>query len=328
MPKLKIGIIGYRNHSKKLIALFNNHHSVREIISYCYKKEKIENLNKLNTEKKVFYTSKLKSLYNCDSIVISSSTGTHIKYLKKFIRKKKNIFCEKPGPININDVNYLKNLPFRLKKNIFFGQNLIFSDLFYSLKKILKKKIYGTPIYSTITITNGISFKRSMINNWRFNSKSVFKKITGNVGIHYIGLMSSLFGSIKKMKIEENGTQKKNKTDNSFIDLDFSNKLKCKIYLSYSTVVEEELRIFLTNAQLVFDGKRINIYHPRDTFGKNGNFIKPPKKILKRFNASWSDDSLKNTVGNFLKKCLSKKNFNLKEYNNFLKLNEFLIKNK
>ena len=94
MPKLKIGIIGYRNHSKKLIALFNNHHSVREIISYCYKKEKIENLNKLNTEKKVFYTSKLNSLYNCDSIVISSSTGTHIKYLKKFIRKKKKFFVK------------------------------------------------------------------------------------------------------------------------------------------------------------------------------------------------------------------------------------------
>tara|TARA_B100001769_G_scaffold185479_1_gene146918 strand:+ start:37 stop:507 length:471 start_codon:yes stop_codon:yes gene_type:complete len=156
----------------------------------------------------------------------------------------------------------------------------------------------------------------------------MFKKITGNVGIHYIGLMSSLFGSIKKMKIEENGIKKKNKIDNSFIDLDFSNKFKCKIYLSYSTVVEEELRIFLTNAQLVFDGKRISIYHPRDTFGKNSNFIKPPKKILKKFNTSWSGDSLKNTVGNFIKKSVSKKNFNLKEYNNFLKLNEFLIKNK
>ena len=117
-----------------------------------------------------------------------------------------------------------------------------------------------------------------MSKNWRFNSKSIFKKISGNVGVHYIGLMRFLLGNIQRIKISELGIKKKNKIDNTFIDLDFVKKFKCKIYLSYSTVFEEELRFFFSNGQLIFNGNQIYIYHPRDTFDRFKHFIKPKKK--------------------------------------------------
>ena len=327
MSKLKVGVIGYRNHSQKLISLINNHNSVSQIITYCYRKEKVDELNR-RKKKNIIYTSKLNDLDNCNSIIISSSTGTHINYLKKFINKKKYIYCEKPGPTNLKDITFLKNLTVKSKKKIFFGQNLIFSDLFYFLKKIIKSEAYGVPIYSTINITNGISFKKSMSKNWRFNSKSIFKKISGNVGVHYIGLMRFLLGNIQKIKISELGIKKKNKIDNTFIDLDFVKNFKCKIYLSYSTVFEEELRFFFSNGQLIFNGNQIYIYHPRDTFDRFKHFIKPKKKVLKTFKKSWVNNSLKNTINLFLKKCLLKENFNLNDYNHFLQINELLIKRK
>ena len=97
---------------------------------------------------------------------------------------------------------------------------------------------------------------------------------------------------------------------------------------AYSTVFEEELRFFFSNGQLIFNGNQIYIYHPRDTFDRFKHFIKPKKKVLKTFKKSWVNNSLKNTINLFLKKCLLKENFNLNDYNHFLQINELLIKRK
>ena len=87
MPQLTVGVIGYRNHSAKLISLINQKKYVGKIISYCYKKNFLKHLNKKKKFKKISFTSNLEDLDTCDSIVISSSTGSHINYIKKFIKK-------------------------------------------------------------------------------------------------------------------------------------------------------------------------------------------------------------------------------------------------
>ena len=75
MSQLNLGIIGYRNHSQKLISIIRKNKKINQIISFCYKKNKIETLNKENKLSKIKYTSNLKDLYKLDIIIISSAPG-------------------------------------------------------------------------------------------------------------------------------------------------------------------------------------------------------------------------------------------------------------
>tara|TARA_B100000965_G_C19584878_1_gene755260 strand:+ start:1584 stop:2567 length:984 start_codon:yes stop_codon:yes gene_type:complete len=327
MSKLIVGVIGYRKHSYKIISNLIKNKSINKIYSFCYRKKKVNSLNKNNKVKKIQYVSDLKKLDKCKSIFISSSTETHFKYIKQFIKKNIYIYCEKPGPTNLKQINFLKKLPKKIKEKIYFGHNLLHSNIYDFLNKVIKKKIYGKPIYAQVNITNGISYKKSFNNNWRFKSNSIFQKISGNVGIHYISLFMFLFGDIKKIKINQFGCIKKNKIDNAVIDMKFNKNFYTKIFLSYSTIVEDEIKIFFSNLLVIINEKNLSIFYPRNTFNKNGNFIKPKKKIIFKFINSWSDNSLRNSINYFIKISVLNKNFKLKDFNNFLKVNSIILKN-
>ena len=42
--------------------------------------------------------------------------------------------------------------------------------------------------------------------------------------------------------------------------------------------------------------KNLSIFNPRNTFNKMGHFIKPKSKIIKKFNNSWFEKSLQNSI--------------------------------
>ena len=327
MPPLVVGVIGYQNHSHKIISILSKNKSIKKIFSFCYKKEKIKYLNKNNKIKILEYVSDLSKLNQCKSIFISSSTKTHFEYIKKFLRKKIYIYCEKPGPTNLKQINFLKKLTKKIKEKIYFGHNLLHSDIFNFLNKVIKKNIYGKPIYAQVNVTNGISYKTSFNNNWRFKSNSIFQKISGNVGIHYLSLFIFLFGDVKKIKINQFGCIKKNKVDNAIIDMSFNKNFYAKVFLSYSTVAEEEIKIFFSNSLIVANAENLSVFYPRNTFNKMGNFIKPKRKIIKKFTTSWSEKSLENSINNFIKISKYNKKFNVENFNKFLKVNEVIVKN-
>ncbi len=327
MPKLIIGVIGYQNHSYKIISNLSKNKYIKKIYSFCYKKEKIKYLNKNNKIKILEYVSDLKKFNQCKSVFISSATNTHFEYIKKFINKKIYIYCEKPGPTSLRQVNFLKKLPKKIKERIYFGHNLLHSDVYNLLSKIMKKKIYGKPLFAQVNITNGISYKKSFNNNWRFKPYSKFQEISGNVGIHYLSFFMFLFGTVKNIKIRQFGCIKKNKIDNAIIDINFNKNFYSKIYLSYSTILEEEIKIFFSNALLVLNEKNLSIFNPRNTFNKMGHFIKPKRKIIKKFNNSWFEKSLQNSINYFIKISHHDKKFKIKDFNRFLNVNEIIIKN-
>ena len=326
MPELIVGVIGYQNHSYKIISNLAKNKSIKKIYSFCYKKEKIRHLNRNNKIKILEYVSDMEKLDQCKSVFISSATKTHFEYIKKFIKKKIYIYCEKPGPTNLKQINFLKKLPKKIKEKIYFGHNLLHSDVYSFLREIIEKKIYGKPIYAQANITNGISYKEKFNNNWRFKSNSIFQKISGNVGIHYLSFFMFLFGDIRNIKINQFGCIDKKKIDNAIIDMDFNRNFYSKIFLSYSTIADDEIKIFFSNALIIVNEKNLSIFHPRDTFNKVGNFIKPKRKIIKKFNTSWSEKSLQNSINYFIETLNSNKKFKIKYFNKCLKVNEIITK--
>ena len=176
MSKLIVGIIGYRNHSYKIISNLSKNKSIKKIFSFCYKKKKIKSLNKNNKIKILQYISDLRKLGQCNSIFISSATKTHFKYIKKFINKDTYIYCEKPGPTNLKQINFLKKLPNKIKKKIYFGHNLLHSEIYSYLKKILKKKSMANQFMPKYIIPMVFHIRNHLKTIGDLNQNQYFKK--------------------------------------------------------------------------------------------------------------------------------------------------------
>jgi len=300
-----VGVIGYRNHSKKIINLLCINKDIKKLIIYIHKKIDIKNFQYLK-KKKIIITNNLKDLNLSNCIFITSPTKTHFKYLKYFDKSKKYIFCEKPAASNKKECQYLKNYSDKKKSMTYINYNLLFNEVFTNLKKIISNKKYGKLVNIDIKLSNGISYKKSLKNNWRFTSKNIFEKISGNLGSHYINFFFHLFS---QCNIEmSNNLDVNKKKDTCLIFVKNKNNSIATIFLSYSTIFYDEINIFMSNALIkIFDNK-ITLYYPRNTFDRKGLFVTPTKKNLSSINQHNSYDiSLKKSVNFFIEKCKNKK---------------------
>ncbi len=317
MPKNTVGIIGYRNHSKKLIDIINKNSKVKNILVYSYKKQKLSNLRKNNPCKKVTYTNDLIELKNkCYSIFISSPSNTHFKYLTYFKNSNKYIFCEKPGLINNKQLKIISNYPKKLKSRIYFNYNLLHSKLYKYIKN--KKNFDKDLIGMSYQSSTGIAYLKKFKNNWRFTSKDILQRITGNWGVHSINLAINIFGKIKKYLISEIGISSKKKIDTCLISIQFLNNKTANIFLSYACPMTDEMTFIYSNKILKYQEGKVFQFGPRNCFDKNGLFKKPPKKNFRNLKGDISNKSLENSVEYFIEVATKKKNFPNYLFNNAL----------
>lgn len=299
------GVIGYKNHSEKVINILCLNYNIKKIKVFLHKKINSKNFL-YSKNKKIIFTYSLKELDICECIFITSPTNTHFKYLKNFEKSKKYIFCEKPAASNGKEYRYLKNYSDKKISKTYINYNLLFNDVFIKLKKIISNKKYGKLVNIDIKLSNGISFKKSMKNNWRFTSKNIFEKISGNLGSHYINFFYHLFN---KCSIEIFNNLNVNKEEDSCL-IFVKNKSKsiATIFLSYSTIFYDQINIFMSNALIKISDNKIILYYPRNVFDKNGLFITPKKKKLSHIHQNISYDiSLEKSVNFFIEKCKNKK---------------------
>ena len=94
MLKNSVGIIGYRNHSKKLLDILIKDLKIKKSEFIAIKKILFK-LKKENKNRRIIYTDKLRDLKDeCYSIFISSPSDTHFKYLNYFAKADKYIFVK------------------------------------------------------------------------------------------------------------------------------------------------------------------------------------------------------------------------------------------
>lgn len=312
--------IGYRNHSKRIIDILSKNKKISKVFVYI----KNRSIYKKNT-KKINYLYNLKNLEAIDCFFILSPADTHLYYIKKILKYKKKIFCEKPACVNSLEYKFLNNLNKKDKTKIYFNFNLRHSDFFKIFKKkILEKKI-GLPSYFYFKSTNGIVYKKKLRNNWRFKSNNIFHKITGNVGVHYINFFLGLYPSTKKIEVIENNISNKGK-DFAKIDLNY-NSTYCTILLSYAGPADYRIELNFTNGILIFNNNLISLNAPRNTFDKKNNFVNPPMKILKRFSSykNYIHNSQENSVDFFLKGVQKKIKFSLGDFNDAINSSKLLL---
>ena len=323
MHKINSGIIGYRNHSKKIQKLLIKKNE--KIIVYCYKKKEFLNLLNTNKNQNIYYTNKLSDLNYCTNIFITSPSNTHYKYIKLLASKSRYIFCEKPAAINKKEINYLKNIDKVIKERIYFNFNYLQSELFNNIKNQIRNKKYGEIINISINATHGLFFKKKIDSkSWRLNQKNIFDNIAGNLGIHYINFLNNLFDDIKYNYSKKNYFIKKNINDTFYGIFTVNKKIIASLFLSYSTVFSKEIKIYFTNCILEYSNNQLFIYYPRDTFDTKGNFKKPKKYNLLN-NIDLSSKSLEHSLDYFLKISKNKKKFDAKLYKNALESSKIIL---
>ena len=164
--------------------------------------------------------------------------------------------------------------------------------------------------------STGIAYLKKFKNNWRFKSKDILQRITGNWGVHSTNLALNIFGKFEKYLISESRISSKKKIDTCTISLKFLNDRTANIFLSYASPMVDEMTFVYKNKILKYEEGKVYEFSPRNFFDKNGMFKKPPKKNLLNLRGDMSNKSLENSVKYFNDITLKKKFFPNYLFNN------------
>ena len=227
----KVGII----HCESLLKIKNTS------LDYVYDKNynlsrKISKKFKCNTSKNFNNILKMKDI---ELYVIASPTTTHFFYIKKLIKFKKMIYCEKPITNNNENLYKIKNLIKKHKIKFCVGLNRRFAKEYVTLKnKINKKKINYIQITSrsanhniNLSIRNGGLFfdkgfhffdlacwlgnskpekmivisksisSKDFLNKGDFSDGVVNLKLRNGIVVEFIFSRRCKFGNFEKIKI-------------------------------------------------------------------------------------------------------------------------------
>ena len=211
---IRFGIIGYRNHSLRLMKIIEKNRNCR-IDFIFHPKKKIDDIRGTNN---------LSDLFKCDAIVISSPNVTHYDYILALKNFKGYIFCEKPPVISKIQLRYLEKLPPRKKGKIFFNFNYRFSKLNQNLMKQLNSKKIGKIIQIYFITGHGLAFKNNYLKSWRSDGKRNLHNLLETVAIHFLDLVSFNIGIIDKIEYSPNNYSENGSSyDTSHLLLKFKN---------------------------------------------------------------------------------------------------------
>ena len=227
-----ISIIGYKNHSRRLISIIDSLGLCKKLIVFHPNKEKLRksfNSDQLNCE--IVLTDLIDELLDSSCIFITSPTSSHYDYLKKILPIFDGyFFCEKPPCATLKEANSLFSLDSSDKERIYFNFNYRSSMFAKVSLDAIKNNTYGKLISLEFCSTHGLACQSEYQDNWRNKSENILENIVGNVGIHYIDLASYLLNNVKLQSISSLKVSKfSRRSDTFFIGLSSDNCLLSSI---------------------------------------------------------------------------------------------------
>lgn len=223
--------------------------------------KKNHNFNKKNCYKDI---KKIITNNHFDYAYISSINSLHYNYSKFALENNKNVLCEKPICLKINQLYELKKIA--KKNNKFFFEVIQYTHhpLFEKLKKLINKKIVG----KILRVESKFKIPLKEKNNFRFNNKSGGGALY-DVGYYPISSMFTLFDS-KKIKILKSKIIKEKKLDIfGNIRAKNENKIIFDLAWGFKSSYENNIKIFGENGTInvdfifskkIFQGGNIDIF--------------------------------------------------------------------
>tara|TARA_B100000902_G_scaffold394571_1_gene451173 strand:- start:467 stop:1432 length:966 start_codon:yes stop_codon:yes gene_type:complete len=186
MIKKKIAIIGAGYWGSIIINTLTN---------LKFKNIVVHDINKsnLNIIKKKFNNicieNKLTNILKDNDInyvIVATPPSKNYKVVRQLILNKKNIFLEKPGFKNLNEIDKIQKLLSKFKIKMMFGYIYCYNNQIDTIKKILEKEKLGKILY--------ISFNRKNLGPIR-NDVDVDYDLSS----HDLSIILKLFGKLPKI---------------------------------------------------------------------------------------------------------------------------------
>ena len=168
----------------------------------------------------------------------------------------------------------------------------------------------GKPVYLSIESCHGLAFKSSYKDSWRSSSRYGVGEV---VSVHFLNMISQLFDidDFEILKVSGfNNSGIGDAFDTVVVSSNGNLNLEFSVLCSYATPYNFHIKLIGTNAILHYDGTRLCINEPRDTFDSAGRFVSPPtvcEKVIHHSEA-WRE-SLSSSVNYFLDKVLNRDDF-------------------
>jgi len=302
LGKLSVGVVGTRNHAARLIALLGDSQKVSSLIAF--------HPEAVSANSEICVTSNINELTECDAIVIASPTTTHFPYIKKFRNYSGYLFVEKPAVSSLKEEVAILEMPNHFKSRLYVNYNFLFSDIYSELKTLVQSSRLGKPVYLSIESCHGLAFKSSYKDSWRSSSSYGVGEV---VSVHFLNMVSQLFDidDFDILKVSGfNNSGIGDAFDTVLVSSDGNLDLGFSVLCSYATPYNFNIKLIGTNAILHYDGVRLCINEPRDTFDSEGRFASPPtvyEKIIHHGEA-WRK-SLSVSINYFLDKVLNREDF-------------------
>ena len=235
--------------------------------------------NKIHIEKKFSNILKDKKIKN---VIVATPPSKNFKLVKKLLLYKKNVFLEKPGFINLNEINQIQKILTKSITKLTFGYIYCYNNQIDFIKKILRQKKLGKILY--------ISINRKNLGPIR-NDVDVDYDLTS----HDLSIILKIFGKLPKViSYKKYCILKKNIADISNLHLKLNN-FHIDINNSWLNPTKERLiKIIGSKKMLLYDELNLNnpikIYNQYAKYPKldffNKNFINSKALVYKGNNKS------------------------------------------
>lgn len=302
---MKIGIIGYRRHARRHIDLIRKNYRNSQLLIFHPNIKAKEVSNKFS------------DLMNCDCLIISSPTSTHLEYIKKVseYNYKRPIYLEKPGFNSIKESYELEKLQSNFSLNITFGYHFPYESKIKKIKEIIANQDTGKIISFDLLLSKGISYSNWFQDDWRKQD---------NLAVSHTGLSHLL--SIYYFLTDNNFHQKIDSkiffnNDTKSFDIALASSTGSKpilkaIFSWGSPLVKLKIHILTTNKIITFEEDTLEVRSPRDIFDINGNYMEP--KII--FSKKFISEGIEPSINSFFDATKNKNKFNSDLFQKALKI--------
>ena len=287
-------VLGVRGQAARHIRLINANPSVELQHVYHPDPEKAE----IAALTELPVTGDLDVCFESDAIIVSSPTSAHFAQLEALAEYPGYILLEKPAVESQADIDRVMKFSEDRKSRIKVNFNFQFNPVAQILAACLSDQLIGDLIHASFETNHGGAFKDDWRGNWRMTDRLSGPIYT--VGIHYVQWLVSQIGNPARITVQASSFAGNEADDSGIARLAWDNRFVADVLTSYASAYKVNFQITGTDGYLAYDGLNVNRYSPRDTFGENGYFVRPPETRL--LEMSWSaayDASVQNSQNDF-----------------------------
>ena len=235
-----------------------------------------------------------------DAIFITSPNDTHGSYLEQLHQIYNGyIYCEKPPVNRLIELSILDTIDMT---RCFFGFNYRYSPIHEEISGIRNEFDLGPIVTIEIHCSYPFAVKPEYLESWKSDCDRSPLGVLENLGVHFIDMSISFAGSIQTSSLRlTNIINNSRAPDTATLSLLHSNGTTSNIFVSYATSYRNNIYLTLERGDIDYDGNKIDVYSPRETFNFQGLSIRPPVVLTKELDSEIAyKESLRECVKYFI----------------------------